>query len=175
MASLRLPLALLLIAAVLQGCSGSGGGETTDEQTFSELLAEYQSREAEINMSSSFSAMNLPTTGGARYEGPFLMRTSSPTIELWGQMHLDINFMTDKVNGGVENFRRPDETPVSGSLTLQEDDILRTQSTPLTASFADARLTEPGVTYDVENLQITGRFFGATGQLMTGIVTGDVV
>ncbi|MDX8350775.1 hypothetical protein [Cognatiyoonia sp. IB215182] len=166
---------LILVLTLLSACGGGGGGGNSEPPTSQELVDLWRDLDDRIDAAPDFSAMNLPTSGGVRYAGPLQIVTSNPTIEMWGQMHLDMNFSNDEVTGGAQNFRKNDDTLLEGSLTLIPDQLIRSEFTPLTATFADARLTEPGVTYDIERLGITGRFYGTTGELMTGIVSGDVV
>ncbi|WP_099823766.1 hypothetical protein [Oceaniglobus indicus] len=158
------------------------GGSSVDNDSYASRFAEGEALVRLLNEQTGQNysdPANLPTSGGAEYDGVVaaeLPGVGSETTTVVGDLELRANFANSTVGGTMDDFVEEDGTRYTGALIVADGPIRRNINPDVDYTFSSAvngRLAGNNQTYDV-NGQLEGDFYGANQGFVGGEVIGNV-
>lgn len=164
--------AIVLVA----GCGGGGATGPSFEELSDEFVdLELRSREL---LDERFVASDLPTTGGANYNGVIGVLANGPDeFALLGDLQMTASFADDTISGGADNFSDSDGETYSGRIPITNGFIYRddlTEFSTFEADFDGELVYDPTGEVLAVNTFMQGDFYGDQYEFVGGIVTGNI-
>ncbi len=166
----------ILIAGTLSACMGSGNDDNpVDTGTgigFAELGTLNQTLIDEITDAGPTPLAEIPTMGGATYNGTLLLGLQDGSEDgVIGQMEITANFVDKQLTGEASNFYDLEGDATAGTLSF-ENVVYETTLTGLITGDASGTVDFQAGEMDIAAV-VVGNFSGDAATYVSGIMSGS--